>query len=40
MLRRRAAPLIAKYRLGGDYRPFSRAVAAAPAPEPAQPTLF
>lgn len=40
MLRHRAAPLIAKYRLGGDHRPFSRAVAAAPAPEPAQPTLF
>ncbi|WP_099459261.1 Rv2578c family radical SAM protein, partial [Mycobacterium avium] len=40
MLRHRAAPLIAKYRLGGDHRPFARAVAAAPAPEPAQPTLF
>ncbi|BBY36420.1 hypothetical protein MMAN_05540 [Mycobacterium mantenii] len=39
-LRERAAPLIAKYRLAGDHRPFAQAVSAAPAPEPIQPTLF
>ncbi|WP_331242737.1 radical SAM protein, partial [Mycobacterium colombiense] len=40
MLRERAAPLIAKHRLAGDHRPFSRAVSPAPAPEPVQATLF
>ncbi|OBJ10389.1 hypothetical protein A5623_27030 [Mycobacterium colombiense] len=40
MLRERAAPLIAKHRLAGDHRPFSRAVSRAPAPEPVQATLF
>ena len=41
ILRERAAPLIAKHRLGGDHRPVSRApVKAAAAPEPVQPTLF
>lgn len=39
-LRQRAAPLIAKYRLAGDHRPFSRAVSPAPAPKPVQATLF
>ncbi|BBY10870.1 hypothetical protein MMARJ_16100 [Mycobacterium marseillense] len=39
MLRERAAPLIAKYRLAGDHRPFSQAVPAA-APQPLQQTLF
>lgn len=38
MLRDRARPLIAKYRLGSDPRPS--APPAAPAPAPAQPTLF
>ena len=36
-LRRRAAPLVAKHRLGGDRRPFTATTE--PAPEP-QPTLF
>jgi DNA repair photolyase len=40
MLRERAAPLIAKYRLAGDHRPFPQAATAARAPEPTQPTLF
>src|SRR5246127_1401097 len=40
MLRERTAPLIAKYRLAGDDRPFSRAARAAPASGPSQPTLF
>ena len=40
MLRERAAPLIAKYRLAGDHRRFPQAATAAPAPEPVQPTLF
>jgi DNA repair photolyase len=42
MLRERAAPLIAKYRLAGDHRRVPRATEAAPvpAPEPVQPTLF
>ena len=41
ILRRRAAPLIARHRLGGDHRPFTSAVPApaAPVAEP-QPTLF
>jgi DNA repair photolyase len=39
MLRSRAAPLIAKYRLAGDHRPFAPAASATP-PEPVQPTLF
>lgn len=39
MLRERAAPLIAKYRLAGDHRPFSQAVSAV-APQPVQETLF
>lgn len=38
MLRDRARPLIAKYRLGSDPRPS--APPAALAPDPAQPTLF
>jgi DNA repair photolyase len=38
MLRARAAPLIAKYRLGGDPRPVPQPPNA--APEPLQPTLF
>lgn len=38
MLRERARPLIAKYRLGSDPRPSSP--PATPAPPPAQPTLF
>ncbi|MCV7196808.1 Rv2578c family radical SAM protein [Mycobacterium angelicum] len=37
-LRQRAAPLIAKYRLGGDHRPVQRKPDA--TPEPPQPTLF
>lgn len=37
-LRERVAPLIAKYRLGGDHRTFTPAAAAAVAP--VQPTLF
>ncbi len=40
LLRERAAPLIAKYRLAGDHRPFSQAVSASRAPEPVQQTLF
>ncbi|CAN5706907.1 Rv2578c family radical SAM protein [soil metagenome] len=40
MLRRRAAPLIAKYSLTGDQRRFSRPVQPAPAAEDLQPTLF
>lgn len=39
MLRERAAPLIAKYRLAGDHRPFSQAVSAE-TPQPVQETLF
>jgi DNA repair photolyase len=39
MLRRRAAPLVAKYRLGGDHRFLRRAVVA-PEPEVVQPALF
>ena len=41
MLRRRAAPLIAKHRLARDHRPFTSAAPTptAPAAEP-QPTLF
>jgi hypothetical protein len=38
VLRERAAPLIARYRLGGGHRPFPQPTAA--APEPLQPTLF
>lgn len=38
ILRERARPLIAKYRLGSDPRPSSP--PATPAPPPAQPTLF
>ncbi|WP_310786747.1 Rv2578c family radical SAM protein [Mycobacterium sp. Z3061] len=38
MLRDRARPLIAKYRLGSDPRPSTP--PASPAPPPAQPTLF
>jgi DNA repair photolyase len=37
-LRARVAPLIARYRLAGDHRPFT--AAAASAGEPVQPTLF
>jgi DNA repair photolyase len=37
MLRERAAPLIAKHRLAGDHRLFTRPLSAA---EPLQPTLF
>jgi DNA repair photolyase len=46
MLAERAAPLIARHRLGGDHRPFPRAAdvppvpAAATAPGPVQQTLF
>ena len=40
MLRRRAAPLIAKYSLTGDERRFSRPPRPAPAAEELQPTLF
>ncbi|BBY00295.1 hypothetical protein MSEO_07940 [Mycobacterium seoulense] len=41
MLRERAAPLIAKYRLGGDQRSFRQpAPPARPEPEPLQATLF
>ncbi len=40
MLRQRAAPLIAKHRLAGDHRPFSRAVSPAPVPKAVQATLF
>lgn len=44
-LSRRAAPLIAKHRLGGDHRPSARAAPAVSAAlkavtEPVQPTLF
>jgi DNA repair photolyase len=39
-LRERVAPLIAKYRLGGDHRPFTAAASAAVAPAPVRPTLF
>ncbi len=38
MLRERAAPLVAKHRLGGDHRSFPRAGAA--MTKPVQPTLF
>jgi DNA repair photolyase len=37
-LRERVAPLIAKYRLAGDHRPFTAATTSAVAP--VQPTLF
>jgi DNA repair photolyase len=37
-LRARVAPLIAKYRLAGDHRPFT--AAASSTGEPVQPTLF
>ncbi len=42
MLRGRAAPLIAKYRLGGDHHSFRQPLAAVPRtePEPVQATLF
>src|SRR6516225_1063110 len=40
MLRERAAPLIAKYRLAGDHRPFPQATPAPATSEPLQPTLF
>ncbi|CAM4425178.1 Radical SAM superfamily protein [Mycobacterium basiliense] len=40
MLRRRTAPLIAKYRLGKDQRPSSPAMPAAVMPEPVELTLF
>jgi DNA repair photolyase len=40
MLHQRAAPLIAKHRLGGDHRPIPRATTAAAVSEPVQPTLF
>ncbi len=37
MLRRRAAPLMAKHRLAGDHRPFTS--AAPPAHQPREPQL-
>lgn len=40
MLRKRAAPLIAKYRLGGQHRESSAAAEAAILPKSVQPTLF
>jgi DNA repair photolyase len=42
MLAQRAAPLVARHRLGGDHRPFPQAppVAAAAAPGPVQEALF
>jgi DNA repair photolyase len=40
LLRGRAAPLIAKYRLRGDHRPSSPAVEVTVTPEPLQQTLF
>ncbi len=40
MLRERATPLIAKYRLTGDHRPFAQPVSIPRAPEPVQQTLF
>ena len=39
-LRERAAPLVAKYRLGGDLRAIPRPVAAAAVAAAAQPMLF
>jgi hypothetical protein len=39
-LRRRAAPLLDKHRLGGDHRQSSPAAETAVMPEPAQQTLF
>jgi len=39
-LRGRVAPLIAKYRLAGDHRPFTAPTTAAVAQAPVQPTLF
>lgn len=39
-LRARAAPLIAKYRLAGDQRAFTRTAAVSAAAEPVQATLF
>lgn len=38
-LQNRVAPLIAKYQLAGDHRPFTKPDSAA-APAPVQPTLF
>ncbi|OBJ50162.1 Rv2578c family radical SAM protein [Mycobacterium asiaticum] len=40
MLRERAQPLVAKYGLRGDHRPFSAAAEAAHSPQPVQETLF
>lgn len=40
MLRDRAGPLVAKYRLGGAHRPSTPASQAAQTPEPLQQTLF
>ena len=40
MLRDRARPLLAKYGLGADGRPFTPAAEVAVAPEPAQQALF
>jgi DNA repair photolyase len=39
-LHERVAPLIAKYRLAGDHRPYPAAATAAAVPAPLQPTLF
>jgi len=39
MLRRRAAPLMAKHRLARDHRPFTSAAPSAPAAQP-QLSLF
>jgi hypothetical protein len=40
ILRRRAAPLISKHRLGSDQRSFTPPPATAPAVAAVQPTLF
>jgi len=40
MLRRRVAPLISKYRLGGELRAVPRPVSAPAIAAPAQPMLF
>jgi DNA repair photolyase len=40
MLRERAAPLIARYRLAGDHRPLSQVTVVAATSEPRQQTLF
>lgn len=40
MLRRRAAPLVARYGLSGDNRPFTAGPAAPQVSAPLQPTLF